>query len=247
MDARTYNMLKAMLSTLHSDERAPYDRAPKRRNNIASLCATGNNERFLINDQGTRRMLVFRVEVVKPPIDYPFNYEGIYAQAYYLMQSGFQYYFSKEEQAELERHNKQFELESLLENAVESVFRKPTGDEVGEWFRPGQIAILLQQRYHIRFDENKIGMVMTTLGFQAWGYGLRQSILAVSGTVLERQTREGERPVHENQRELAGSRAPYISICLFSPHSTNTSRSFAIPFDRGNHRPAISFRKCQHT
>jgi predicted P-loop ATPase len=167
MDARTYNMLKAMLSTLHSDERAPYDRAPKRRNNIASLCATGNNERFLINDQGTRRMLVFRVEVVKPPIDYPFNYEGIYAQAYYLMQSGFQYYFSKEEQAELERHNKQFELESLLENAVESVFRKPTGDEVGEWFRPGQIAILLQQRYHIRFDENKIGMVMTTLGFQA--------------------------------------------------------------------------------
>jgi hypothetical protein len=166
MDTRAYNMLKAMLTALYSDERAPYGRAPKRRRNIASLCATGNNERFLINDQGTRRMLVFRVEVTQSPIDHPFNYEGIYSQAYYLMQNGFQYYFDREEQAELERHNKQFELEDREENAIEMVLRTPKGDEMGEWMRPGQIAILLSQRCgHMRFDENKIGIVLTRLGF----------------------------------------------------------------------------------
>jgi predicted P-loop ATPase len=111
-------------------------------------------------------MLVFRVEVTQSPIDHPFNYEGIYSQAYYLMQNGFQYYFDREEQAELERHNKQFELEDREENAIEMVLRTPKGDEMGEWMRPGQIAILLSQRCgHMRFDENKIGIVLTRLGF----------------------------------------------------------------------------------
>jgi hypothetical protein len=167
MNAQTYNMLKAMLSTLHSDERAPYGRAPKRRNNIATLCATGNNERFLINDQGTRRMLVFRVEVIQSPLDHPFNYEGIYSQAYYLMQNGFQYYFSKEEQAELERHNKQFELESPEENGLDLTVRKPRNNEVGEWWRPGQIAIIMQQRLHMHFDANKVGVILTSMGFKS--------------------------------------------------------------------------------
>jgi hypothetical protein len=96
----------------------------------------------------------------------PFNYEGIYSQAYYLMQHGFQYYFNKEEQAELERHNKQFEMIDREENAIQMYVRKPTVNEPGEWIRPGQLAILLSQRSgHQKFDAKNIGIVLTRLGF----------------------------------------------------------------------------------
>jgi hypothetical protein len=168
MNARENNTLKAITTAKYSDERAPYGRAPKRRNNIASLCATGNSEQFLTNDQGTRRMLVFRVEVVKPHIDYPFNYEGIYAQAYYLMNHGFQYYFDGEEQAELERHNLQFETVNMEEEAVALWLRAPQSWETPRWMRPGQVAELLSSRSHChaRYNPNKIGRVMHRLGFQ---------------------------------------------------------------------------------
>jgi predicted P-loop ATPase len=168
MTPRENNTLKAMVTTSHSDERAPYGRAPRRRNNIASLCATGNSEQFLANEQGTRRELVFRVQSILSPLDHPFPYEGIYSQAYALMQSGFPYYFSPEEQAELERHNLQFETANREEEAVDLWLRKPREGEVARWMRPGMIGELLSQRSgcHAKYNENRIGMVMKKRGFE---------------------------------------------------------------------------------
>jgi hypothetical protein len=168
MSARESNTLKAMVTAQHSDERAPYGRAPRRRQNIASLCATGNSEQFLSNEQGTRRSLVFRVEVIQSPLDHPFHYEGIYSQAYALMQSGFQYYFSKEEQAELECHNRQFETANREEAAIQTHLGKPhegPGDLV--WMPVSQIAEHLSARSgnHARYDDNRIGQIMDRLGY----------------------------------------------------------------------------------
>jgi hypothetical protein len=167
MNPTQSNTLKAMSTASHSDERAPYGRAPRRRNNIASLCATGNNEQFLNNEQGTRRELVFRVGSIVSPIDHPFNHEGIYAQAYYLMTHGFQYYFDSEEQAELERHNRQFETVNHIEEAIDLYVRKPVPGEICLWMRPSQIAEELTSRSsgHMRFDANKVGLTMRKMGF----------------------------------------------------------------------------------
>ena len=57
-----------------------------------------------------------------------------------------------------------------------------------------------------------------------------------------------------NNPSPAGLRIFFLSTCvglryglhllfaqLFSPSSISTSRSFAVPYDRGNHRPAIRF------
>jgi hypothetical protein len=41
-----------------------------------------------------------------------------------------------------------------------------------------------------------------------WGYGLQESDLEDSGMVLGKPAREGESPVHEIQRERAGSKVP---------------------------------------
>jgi hypothetical protein len=45
--------------------------------------------------------------------------------------------------------------------------RKPRNNEVGEWWRPGQIAIIMQQRLHMHFDANKVGVILTSMGFKS--------------------------------------------------------------------------------
>jgi predicted P-loop ATPase len=167
MTTKESNTLKAMVTATHSDERAPYGRAPRRRNNCASLCATGNSEQFLTNEQGTRRDLVFRVGSIVSPLEKPFHYQGIYSQAVYLMNSGFQYFFDPQEQAELEIHNLQFETVNMEEDAAGLWLRKPEAWETPQWMRPSEIANLLSQRSgcHARYNANKIGSVMKRLGF----------------------------------------------------------------------------------
>jgi hypothetical protein len=167
MTARENNHLKSIVTAKNSHERKAYHREEMRRENIASLCATGNNDRFLSNDDGSRRMLVFRVEVVKPPIDSPFNYEGIYAQAYSLMKSGFQYYFTPEEQAELEQHNRQFQMVDMEEEMLSLWVRKPEPWETPIWLRNAQIceALTARSNCHFRFNPNKIGRILAAQGF----------------------------------------------------------------------------------
>ncbi len=56
-----------------------------------SKTGTGNNAQFLSDTTGNRRCLPFEVENIVSPREQPFNYEGIYKQAYWLYQNGFQY------------------------------------------------------------------------------------------------------------------------------------------------------------
>ena len=53
--------------------------------NNAGFCAT-SNEIHIIDDDENRRFLIRRIEKIKSPIDFPFNYEGIYSQAVALAQ-----------------------------------------------------------------------------------------------------------------------------------------------------------------
>jgi hypothetical protein len=85
------------------------------------------------------------------------------------MNSGFQYFFDPKEQAELERHNLQFETANMEEDAAGLWLRKPEHWETPQWMRPSEIANLLSQRSgcHARYDVNKIGSVMKRLGFES--------------------------------------------------------------------------------
>ena len=86
MSSRELNQLKSAVTMPSVDERAPYASFADHRKHIASFCGTGNNVQFLSDTTGTRRWLPFEVEQIESPRDKPFNYEGIYSQAYALYQ-----------------------------------------------------------------------------------------------------------------------------------------------------------------
>ncbi len=87
------NQLKAAVTMPSIDERAAYAHFHEHRQHIASFCGTGNNVQFLSDETGNRRWLPFEIERITSPREMPFDYEGIYSQAYALYQEGFQYWF----------------------------------------------------------------------------------------------------------------------------------------------------------
>ena len=135
------NQLKAAVTMQSIDERAAYAHYHEHRQHIASFCGTGNNAQFLSDPTGNRRWLPFEVESIMSPRDNPFDYEGIYAQAYALYQEGFQYWFSREEISRLSEHNRQYETPRLENELVQLYFRKPKGTEPGEFM---SVALALQ-------------------------------------------------------------------------------------------------------
>ena len=58
------------------------------------------------------------------------DYDGIYAQAYALWKQGFRYWFDDEENAELERHNRQFEEPNMEEELILTYLHQPYGEEI---------------------------------------------------------------------------------------------------------------------
>ena len=160
------NQLKAAVTMSSIDERAAYARYHEHRKHIASFCGTGNNTQFLSDPTGNRRWLPFEVESIVSPREHPFNYEGIYAQALALYKSGFQYWFTKDEIQELNRHNKQFETPRLEHELVDLYFRKPTVNELGEFMSVARALQIISNGISQKLSAVNVGRAFCDLGFK---------------------------------------------------------------------------------
>ena len=160
------NQLKAAVTMPSIDERAAYAHYHEHRKHIASFCGTGNNTQFLSDPTGNRRWLPFEVESIISPRDHPFHYEGIYAQALSLYTSGFQYWFTKEEIQELNRHNKQFETPHLEHELVDLYFRRPIDSELGEFISVARALQMISNGISQKLSAVNVGRAFSDLGFK---------------------------------------------------------------------------------
>lgn len=160
------NQLKAAVTMPSIDERAAYAHYHEHRKHIASFCGTGNNTQFLSDPTGNRRWLPFEVESILSPREHPFHYEGIYAQALSLYTSGFQYWFTKEEIQELNRHNKQFETPHLEHELVDLYFRRPTDSELGEFISVARALQMISNGISQKLSAVNVGRAFSDLGFK---------------------------------------------------------------------------------
>ena len=160
------NQLKAAVTMPSIDERAAYAHYHEHRKHIASFCGTGNNTQFLSDPTGNRRWLPFEVESILSPREHPFHYEGIYAQALSLYTSGFQYWFTKEEIQELNRHNKQFETPHLEHELVDLYFRRPIDSELGEFISVARALQMISNGISQKLSAVNVGRAFSDLSFK---------------------------------------------------------------------------------
>ena len=159
------NQLKAAVTMQSIDERAAYAHYHEHRKHIASFCGTGNNLQFLSDPTGNRRWLPFEIESIESPREHPFDYEGIYAQAYALYQQGFQYWFSREEILRLSEHNKQFETPRLENELVDMYFRCPNGNEIATFMPVAHALQIVGGSITQKLSVFSLGRAFKDLGF----------------------------------------------------------------------------------
>ena len=179
------NQLKAAVTMPSIDERAAYAHYHEHRKHIASFCGTGNNTQFLSDPTGNRRWLPFEVESIVSPRDHPFHYEGIYSQALALCKSGFQYWFTKEEILELNRHNKQFETPRLEHELVDLYFRKPTDSELGEFMSVARALQIISNGISQKLSAVNVGRAFSDLGFKRVRTNSSRGFIVVCRTAEE--------------------------------------------------------------
>ena len=159
------NSFKTVVTMPSIDERRPFGHTPEHMPHVASFCGTGNNVQFLNDSSGNRRWLPFEVESITSPRDQPFNYEGIYAQAYALYRKGFRHHFTDAEEKVLREHNKTFETPMTEKEAIEKYFRKPNDGEKGEFYTATDILEHISRNLTLKMAPEKIGKAMKDLKF----------------------------------------------------------------------------------
>jgi len=120
--SRELNVLKSLITSADVNERAAYGHTKERRLRVASFCASGNNKEFLTDDTGNRRWLPFEVESIQNPFYTTLPYQLMYAEAWYLIQHHYNYWFDLEDIAQVEQHNEAYRVTKNEEELLKVYF-----------------------------------------------------------------------------------------------------------------------------
>ena len=188
MGTKELNVMKSVITASDVSERAAYGYTKERRIRLASFCASGNKQEFLTDLTGNRRWLPFQVEAIANPFYITLPYEAIYAQARYLIDMGFQYWFDLDDIDALEVHNDDFRAQENEEQLLAVYFDVPSNG-YGTFMTTAEISDKLVIKGSIKkpMPLNRLGMVLKKAGFQSKMVG---SARTRGWIVRERDTEE---------------------------------------------------------
>ena len=132
---------------------------------IASFIGTSNEKSLLTDETGSRRFLC--IEVEKPIDCSPIDYLQLYAQLKWELEAGKRYWLSKEEETEIQLHNRAFYRHSPEEEAFFKVFALSKEGEPCFKMTATDIFNTLQKRFPAIFrgsNPRHFGKVMTKVG-----------------------------------------------------------------------------------
>ena len=169
LNDRQLNKLKSMITKTHTDLRVPYGRHKEKRVRVASYAASGNKEEFLTDQTGNRRWLPFHVISIDSPFTHTMPYDGMYAQAVYLLQHGFNYWFELADIQSLEEHVDGFMIPSCEEELIPVYFSPAEMEDAGSKFLTmAEIAAKIVAYGNLKKspEPRRLGSIMAKLGFK---------------------------------------------------------------------------------
>lgn len=99
--------------------RPAYARTVRVGRSVCSFCASVNSDAFLVDQTGNRRFVIIELSAINP--DHSVNIQQVYAQAKALLETGFVYWFTKEEALRLNERNLNFEEETELKHLLNGI------------------------------------------------------------------------------------------------------------------------------
>ncbi len=168
MNSREVNSLKSLITAVDINERVAYGYTKERRLRLASFCASGNKREFLSDITGNRRWLPFEVASIQSPFTHVgFPYGRMYAQARYLIEMGYPYWFEQDEIAAMAEHQDEFRAQDNEEQLLSVLFDVPAEGK-GEFLTTAQISQKLIDFGSIKrpMPLNRLGMILGQQGYK---------------------------------------------------------------------------------
>lgn len=168
MTPRELNVIKSIITASDVAERPVYGYTKERRIRLASFCASGNKKEFLTDITGNRRWLPFHVRTIQNPFFTTIPYEHIYAQALYLIEHDFNYWFDLDDIQALELHNEDFRAQQNEEQLLFVYFDIPAEGK-GQFLTTAEIGSKLVTWGAIRnpMSNVQLGRLLQRAGFQS--------------------------------------------------------------------------------
>lgn len=166
---RQLNKLKSMITTEHVDVRAPFGRHKEKRVRVATYAASGNKEEFLTDQTGNRRWLPFHVDSIDSPYTHQLPHDGMYAQARYLLEQDFNYWFDETDIRSIEQHVEAFMIPTSEEELIPLYFSPARLEDAGSVFLTlAEISAKICTYGNLKKnpDPRRLGVIMSKLGFK---------------------------------------------------------------------------------
>ena len=165
LNKRNENELKNLITAPFVKYRRPYDVFIEDYPHLASFMASVNGNDFLTDPTGSRRFLPFEVQSIAIDDARKINMDDIYAEAMYLLNSGFQYWFNDAEIEELHKHSSPFQVQSVEYEMLLQFFKKPSVKK-DAFMTSSQITSYLQSKTQLNLSGKRIGEALHKLGFE---------------------------------------------------------------------------------
>ena len=167
MSPKELNVMKSVITASDISERAAYGYTKERRIRLASFCASGNKQEFLTDITGNRRWLPFHTLSIQNPFCTTLPYEQLYAQAKWLIDNGFQYWFDMDDIDTIEQHNDAFRAQENEEQLLAVYFDIPAEGQ-GQFMTTAEISNKLVLRGSIKkpMTITRLSMILKKAGYK---------------------------------------------------------------------------------
>jgi len=169
LSSRQEAKLKNLLSKTDVNMRKSYSDKILGHKRMASFIGTTNNYTPLTDETGSRRYLC--VQCLCPiNVTENANAEQMIAQAMAEIRRGERSYFLREEELEIQKHNRSYKIAEALEDAMNAYLSKPKGKDEGEWLSAteivGQLHLISKAVKTDKGTVSKTGRLMSRLGYE---------------------------------------------------------------------------------
>ena len=157
------NLMQLKKLTFRKSHRSYYSQLPR----IASFIGTSNQKELLTDTTGSRRFLCVevkgKIDCTRP------DYVQLYAQLKAELLAGERYWFTSEEEQEIQENNRMFSRLSPEQDLFFKCFRLPEQGEEGLKMSATEIFCRLQKKYPAAFrgsNASCMGKMLTALGVE---------------------------------------------------------------------------------
>ena len=157
--ANLKNLMQLKKLTFRKSHRSYYSQLPR----IASFIGTSNQKELLTDTTGSRRFLCVevkeKIDCTRP------DYAQLYAQLKAELLAGERFWFTSEEEKEIQEHNRFFYRQSPEQEIFFRCFRLPKEGEEAMLLSPTEIFCRLQKKYPAAFrGSNAVNMGRMLIG-----------------------------------------------------------------------------------